>query len=139
MLKKKSGTRFPRVELEEVGPRMDLTFNRSSSGSLEIRKEALRVGKGATMAKRKNVEIGQMGQLLGRVHMQKQNLDEIALAKLKGLGKRVNTGAKRTLPRDAPEPGAQLSDDWKVVAGDAQSKKRSRMLPAAYANSVISE
>jgi len=139
VLKKRSGTRFPRVELEEVGPRMDLTFNRSTAGSTDIRKAAMRHAKGAKMAKRKNVEIGQMGQLLGRVHMEKQNLDEIALAKLKGLGKRVNPGQKRREPSADEEGGAGLSDDWKVVAGDVQSKKRARMIPKAYASAVISE
>lgn len=95
VLKKKSGTRVPRVELEEVGPRMDLSFNRSSYGSSDIRKAAMKTPYAAKTRLGKNVEIGQLGSLLGRIHMEKQDYNELALAKQKGLGKRNNPNSKR--------------------------------------------
>ena len=130
VLKKKSGNRVPRVELEEVGPRMDLAFNRSSYGSSDIRKASMKVPRGAKMHLPKNVEIGQLGTQLGRLHMEKQDLNEIALAKQKGLGKRKNPNAKRVA-----EP--TLSQDNGL--GEQRSSKRSKTLPSAYLSSVISE
>lgn len=87
VLKKKSGTRVPRVVLEEVGPRIDLTYNRMVEASADVRKAAMRQPRSLTAGAKKNVEEGLMGQRLGRVHMETQQLNELALAKLKGLGK----------------------------------------------------
>lgn len=42
---KKSGTRLPRVELEEMGPSFDMTMRRSRFANPDIMKQALRVPK----------------------------------------------------------------------------------------------
>jgi ribosome production factor 2 len=119
-----------------VGPRIDLSYNRSTKGSTEIVKAAYKSHHAAKEGKKKNVEIGQLGQQLGRVHMQKQDFNQMALAKLKGLGKRYNPNSKRKADDDEDE-GSMLSDDFSK--GEQRSKKRAKALPAAYTNSIISE
>jgi len=100
---KKSTSKFPRVELDEVGPRMDLTFRRRKSAPDEVRKQALRSPKAAKIGKQKNVEKGQLGDQMGRVHLGKQNLDRMALRKFQGLKRRRGDGADDEIGQDNSE------------------------------------
>ncbi len=122
VLRKRSGTRIPRVELEEVGPRMDLTYNRYVEAPTEVRKEAMRIPKMLIPNKEKNVEEGLMGQTLGRVHMQKQDLRELALAKLKGLGKGKR---KRAMDDDGSDSRSEAA-----AADAADTASSSSSVPA---------
>lgn len=149
--KKKGATRLPRVVLEEAGPRLDMSFSRSTEGSRDMQVEAMREHKQAKTKLAKNVEIGQMGELLGRLHLEKQDFDQIALKKTKALakGKRANViaplkelnykggaGTIRKSPTAAVDDG-DLSDDFEKIS--QQSKKRQKAIPSAYINSIISE
>jgi len=87
---KKSGTKFPRVELEEIGPSMDWIVGRTKT-SEELKKQSLRIPKivkqkGHVLAK--NIEVGTTGDKLGRLHLEKQEFNKMALKKMKGLKKR---------------------------------------------------
>lgn len=118
--KKRSGTRVPRVELEEAGPRMDLTYNRFTEATAQVKREAMRVHKALRPTRERNVEEGLLGTTLGRVHMEKQRLGEMALAKLKGLGKGLNPNAKRKRDDDDEAEGVE------VPAGAAAGGPRPR-------------
>jgi len=168
--KKRSGTRVPRVELEEVGPRMDLLFNRASTAPKEVLDASMMVPHELYQQKKKkkNVEEGLLGTTLGRVHMQKQNLKELALAKLKGLGKRKNANSKltadleggaaangegevalgtrrprATIPRAIVDTGRNLSGEAALQENRDKSfqpsTKRVKKLPAGYVNAVTME
>jgi ribosome production factor 2 len=78
-----SSSDVPQVVLEEYGPRMDLLFSRKSNASEAVQKESRRQPKELRPKKRKNVSDGLVGTITGRVHMQKQNLSELALRKFK--------------------------------------------------------
>lgn len=84
---KKSGGRVPRVEMEEVGPHFDMELRRSRPASAELQKEACKtprqVQKSGKM--KKNMEKNAMGDTLGRVHMEKQDLNDFQTRKMKGL------------------------------------------------------
>ena len=88
VLLKRSGTRFPRVELEEIGPRMDMTIRRRKEAAREVKKLAYRVPRELKPKKVKNIEKGQFGNKMGRVHMERQDLEEMALRKFKALKKK---------------------------------------------------
>lgn len=88
ILLKKSGSRLPKVVLEEVGPRMDLTVGRRLTGSNELRKMSMRQARAASVPKKKNISRSNMGDKLGRVHMNRQDFSKLELAKTKGLKKR---------------------------------------------------
>lgn len=84
---KKSGGRVPRVELEEVGPHFDMEVRRSRPASAELQKEACKVPRQVQKSgkMKKNFEKNAFGDTLGRVHMQKQDLDDFQTRKMKGL------------------------------------------------------
>lgn len=87
-----SGTRVPRVELTEMGPSMDLVLRRHADPDPELLKQALRrpklkkqdVEKGLGR-KRKNMEVDEMGDLRGRIHVARQDLSRLQTRKMKGL------------------------------------------------------
>ncbi len=91
---KKTGTKFPRVELDEYGPRMDLTFRRRKSATDDVRKQAMRVATGDSKAppKQKNIERNAQGDRTGRIHMNHQNLEKVTI--FKGL-RALRPNAKR--------------------------------------------
>ncbi|THH03654.1 hypothetical protein EW145_g6111 [Phellinidium pouzarii] len=87
-----SGTKIPRIELVPMGPSLDLSLRRHQQADPEMLKAALRrpklkkqdVEKGLGKRK-KNVEVDEMGDLRGRLHVGKQNLDKLQTRKMKGL------------------------------------------------------
>ena len=89
-----SGTRIPRVELEPMGPFLDLTVRRHQRADPELWKVAMKrprlkkqdVEKGLGK-KRKNLEVDEMGDLRGRLHVAKQDLGRLQTRKMKGLKK----------------------------------------------------
>ncbi|THG94913.1 hypothetical protein EW026_g6646 [Hermanssonia centrifuga] len=89
-----SGTRIPRVELVPMGPALDLALRRHADADPEMLKQALKrpklkkqdVEKGLGK-KRKNMEVDEMGDLRGRIHLEKQDLGRLQTRKMKGLKK----------------------------------------------------
>jgi len=95
-----SGTRVPGVALTEMGPCLDLSLRRWQEADPEMWKAAMRrpklkkqdVAKG--LGKRqKNVEVDEMGDVRGRVHVARQDLDRLQTRKMKGLKSRVDGDA----------------------------------------------
>ena len=92
-----SGQRIPRVELVPMGPSFDILLRRHRPADPELWKVAMRrpklkkqdVEKGLGK-KRKNIEVDEMGDLRGRVHVAKQDLGKLQTRKMKGL--RVRAG-----------------------------------------------
>lgn len=87
-----SGTRVPRVELTPMGPFIDFMLRRHEPADAEMWKAAMKrvkmkkqdVEKGLGK-KRKNMEVDEMGDLRGRVHVAKQDLGRLQTRKMKGL------------------------------------------------------
>jgi ribosome production factor 2 len=89
-----SGTRVPRVELTPMGPSLDLTLRRHQDPDPELLKQALKrpkikkheIEQGlGNKKKMKNMEVDDMGDLRGRVHIAKQDLGKLQTRKMKGL------------------------------------------------------
>lgn len=95
---KKSGTRIPRVELEEIGPSADFVVRRTKLASDDLYKRATRVPKAAKVKTAKNISRDPFGSKLGRIHMQKQDLNKLQTRKMKGLKRK---GAKSALSDDS--------------------------------------
>lgn len=78
--------KVPRVELDQIGPSFDFRVGRFKSADPNIMKEAMKHGRRANEARtKKNIETDIMGDKLGRIHLGKQNLDELQTRKMKGL------------------------------------------------------
>ncbi|KAG7439197.1 Brix-domain-containing protein [Guyanagaster necrorhizus] len=102
-----SGTRIPRVELTPMGPSLDMVLRRHEAADAEMLKQALRRPKlkkkeveQGLGKKRKNMEVDEMGDLRGRVHVGTQDLSKLQTRKMKGLkddeerpGKRSKTSS----------------------------------------------
>jgi ribosome production factor 2 len=105
-----SGTRVPRVELTPMGPFIDLSLRRHQPPDAELWKAAMKrpkmkkteVEKGLGK-KRKNMEVDEMGDLRGRVHVMKQDLEKLQNRKMKGLkavaGEEESDGEEDTVRR----------------------------------------
>lgn len=116
VLFKKSGTKVPRVALEEMGPRLTLVPRRYKPPAAEQRKAAavaVRPPVHMDPAKRKNVErdvlLGKVGKLY--VPSQARDVDAMPLRKMKGF-------KRKAAPADAARGDA--------VGGGAQRRKQQR-------------
>lgn len=105
---KKSGTKIPRIELEEIGPLICFVLRRSKLASDDLFKRATRRPKELKVfkiflkyilkqfvyfisqfqtKKVKNITKTAIGNKLGRIHMQRQDLRRFQTRKMKGLRK----------------------------------------------------
>ncbi|TGZ85360.1 Brix-domain-containing protein [Ascodesmis nigricans] len=117
------GARLPRVEVEEMGPRLDLTIRREERGSEELWKEALRKPKGVKPKTKKNIDMDIMGDKIGRIHTGKQELNKMQSRKMKGLKKRA---ADDSDDEDAEIMEDDDSDGGVPVEDAPKSKKKAR-------------
>merc|ERR1711972_1063805 len=67
----------PRVEIAEIGPRFTLEIDRTKDPERDRWKQAIKVPKEVKPKKVKNVSSDSMGKKRGRIHMGKQDFDQI--------------------------------------------------------------
>jgi len=132
---KRSGQKLPRIEVEEMGPRIDFRIGRLKESEESVMKEALkrprqlevsfpqilcsRTGANSLLQPKtkKNVETDLMGDKVGRIHIGKQDLSTLQARKMKGLKRQ----------RDEVESGGEESvvdDDEEEVIDEPASKKQ---------------
>lgn len=102
---KKSGAQVPRTELAEIGPRIDFSIRRSRAAPDEIQTQSMKQPK-LDKKKEKNVSFDSLEGKVGRVYMPKQDLNSMALNKMKGLKRERQSAAA-----DAAEKKAKTSND----------------------------
>uniref|UniRef100_A0A8B9U7B4 Ribosome production factor 2 homolog n=1 Tax=Anas zonorhyncha TaxID=75864 RepID=A0A8B9U7B4_9AVES len=77
-----------KIELEDIGPSLDLVMRRTHLASDDLYKLSLKQPKALKPKKKKNISHDVFGTTYGRIHMQKQDLSKLQTRKLKGLKKR---------------------------------------------------
>ncbi|VDK84263.1 unnamed protein product [Litomosoides sigmodontis] len=82
---KKSTSTLPRVELVEIGPRIDFSVHRNKFASESLFREAMKQPKQILAKKRKNTSTDVFGTDLGRIHVGRQNIDSMQTKKMKAL------------------------------------------------------
>lgn len=110
---KRSGQKLPRVEVEEMGPRMDFRMGRVRQPDEAMLKEAMKKSKVGVEKTKKNIEVSSMGDKMGRIHLGKQDLKDLQTRKMKGL--------KRSRAGDDDEFDG-LEDD--IVSEDERAKRK---------------
>ncbi|XP_033335588.1 ribosome production factor 2-like protein Non3 [Megalopta genalis] len=117
VLLKKSNSRIPRIELEEIGPRADLICRRTKLASADLFKKACKKPKELKIKKKKNLSKDNLGSTFGRVHVGAQNITSIQTRKMKGLKKTMaekKAGMKRkgsdAVADDSPKKSKNVTD-----------------------------
>lgn len=82
---KRSGQKVPRVEINEIGPRMDFRVGRQREPDEAMLKEAMKKPRGTEERTKKNISTDSMGDKMGRVHVGRQDLGQLQTRKMKGL------------------------------------------------------
>ena len=90
-----SGSRTPLVDLESVGPDFDFRIRRTQQADGEVWKTATKKPKKAAAPgqvagkkrKDRNIDIDEMGDKVGKLHVGKQDLSKLQARKMKGLKK----------------------------------------------------
>ncbi|KAG8712645.1 rRNA-binding ribosome biosynthesis protein rpf2 [Ceratobasidium sp. 395] len=89
-----SGVRIPRVELTPMGPSLDLVLRRHQDPDPAVWSLAMKVPKmkkkdveSGLGKKRKNIDVDEMGDVRGRVHIARQDLGKLQTRKMRGLKK----------------------------------------------------
>eukprot|EP01023_Acetabularia_acetabulum_P035848 TRINITY_DN3384_c0_g1_i4.p1 TRINITY_DN3384_c0_g1~~TRINITY_DN3384_c0_g1_i4.p1 ORF type:complete len:323 (+),score=51.04 TRINITY_DN3384_c0_g1_i4:68-1036(+) len=80
---KKSGTRIPRAQLSEIGPRADFTIRRVQHAAYDLRQQAMKHPK-LQKKKEKNVTTNLLDGTVGRLYVPQQNLQNVVMKKSKG-------------------------------------------------------
>merc|ERR1711934_1019544 len=73
------------LQLHECGPSLSLVPRRTAIASSELRKVALRQPRTTAPVVEKNTSHNAFGETLGRLHMEKQDLNKLQTRKMKGL------------------------------------------------------
>jgi ribosome production factor 2 len=103
---KRSGQKLPRIEVEEMGPRMDFTLGREQFPDPDMLKQAL-----------KNIDTDGMGDKTGKIHVGKQDWSNLQTRKMKGLKRGRNE-------KDDEEVGVE---DTASEAEDEKTPKKARV------------
>lgn len=110
-----------------MGPSVDLKLRRHQDADPELLKQALRrpklkkqdVEKGLGR-KKKNLEVDEMGDLRGRIHVAKQDLGKLQTRKMKGL-----KAGRDEMDVDGDE--SENENEEMDGEGDARRKKRRKV------------
>jgi ribosome production factor 2 len=87
VLLRKSGSKLPRVELAEIGPRLDLQIRRYQFPNSETWSYATKQPKELQPTKQKNIKTSFQAKT-GTVHLGRQDLNDLETRKIKGLNKK---------------------------------------------------
>uniref|UniRef100_A0AC35TTS3 Ribosome production factor 2 homolog n=1 Tax=Rhabditophanes sp. KR3021 TaxID=114890 RepID=A0AC35TTS3_9BILA len=85
----KAASKTPRVELTEIGPRIDFEVTRNKLANPSLWRESLKVPKELTVKPKKNTETDVFGTKMARVHVGRQHINTIQIRKVKALKKTV--------------------------------------------------
>ncbi|KAL8688482.1 MAG: hypothetical protein Q9224_004870 [Gallowayella concinna] len=118
---KRSGQKVPRVEVEEMGPRIDFTIGRTKEAEASVWKESMKKAKGVEAKSKKNIETDIVGDKIGRIHLGKQDLSELQTRKMKGLKR------EREVEVDAGADDISIVSEDDADAGEGVELKRQRV------------
>lgn len=139
----RSGHLHPRVALSPHGPFFDFRLRRHSPAAPDLLAQALKTSLPKTQkaqerkGKNKNIDVDEMGDKVGRVHVGKQDLGKLQSRKMRGLKRNLDDDADDSEDDEADGPSdlemekVQGEDDEQFGAvtelnGDEGSVKRRR-------------
>lgn len=104
-----SGSKKSSLKLTECGPSVDFIIRRVQNASPGLLKVATRKPKDPDYVhKKKNISRDDLGDKVGRIHVGQQDLSSLALARMKGLGKKRSADDKPEKPDTDDEDTAPV-------------------------------
>ena len=82
---KKSGDKTPRIEINEIRPRSDFSIRRTRIASENVFKLSRRNATQLKIKRTKNLNEDALGNVQGKVHISKQNVEQLQTRRMKGL------------------------------------------------------
>lgn len=110
--------KLPRVELDEIGPRFDFIVGRRQAADPEMETEAFKVPKQLEARTKKNIETDLLGDKLGRVHVDKQDLNQLQTRKMKGLKNKFSSKEGEEDDDEDEDDDEEMDDDSEDDSGD---------------------
>eukprot|EP01041_Mallomonas_annulata_P001919 gene1919-3727_t len=104
---RKSGTRIPLVGLVPMGPNFDMVVRRTQFASDDLLKLACKQPKNIKKPKVKNISETTLGEKVGRLHLERQNLDKME-------GRKVAALRTKKRPAEA-EAAVDTSEKTKTI------------------------
>lgn len=112
----KRGGETPVCTAEEIGPSLDLVLRRSQLADNDLLRLACKVPPQTKAKKKKNISRTALGDTLGRVHMQKQDLGTLQVRKTKAISKAKHDKlAKRSQAKALARAAKQAEANAKQV------------------------
>jgi ribosome production factor 2 len=108
---KRSGQKLPRVEVEEMGPRIDFSVGREHFPDADMLKEALRKPKGSEERTKKNITTDAMGDKVAKIHPGKQDFNTMQTRKMKGLKRSRDDDVAADAPMADADAQETVDDD----------------------------
>jgi len=103
-LRKPAGkTNVPQVELEEIGPSMDLELRRDRLASGDLKKASLKIPRELQTKKLKNVRINAFHDQIGRIHLPNQQVEGIVATSIKPKAIRTHSAKRKRDDEDGSE------------------------------------
>lgn len=108
---KSNNPKIPRVELEEIGPRFDFRIGRVQEPNPDLEKEAMKRAKQLEPKMKKNIDTDIIGDKVGRIHMDKQDLNKLQTRKMKGLKARFDQDMNEDSEEGEYDYDSDVSDE----------------------------
>ncbi|RKP03032.1 hypothetical protein CXG81DRAFT_10058, partial [Caulochytrium protostelioides] len=107
-----SGQDLPYTHLEDMGPNMDFAVRRVQVAEPAVMNKACRLPKMPTsIKKQKNIAKDEMGDTVGRIHVEQQDLGKLQTRKMKGLKTHLDPVEHDGLTDDEEDRDAEDEDD----------------------------
>jgi len=115
----KSGTKYPRVEMEEIGPSFDLVLRRTQLASEDLFKTACKQVKNVRGVKKiKNMTEDVFGNKMGQLHVPSQEIKKIQTRKVKALKESKEEKLEEIKKKKEKAENARQSNIEKVFGDD---------------------
>lgn len=118
--KNPNGLRTPVPYLTSSGPDMDFTVRRSEYAAVDMYKAARRQPKAAKTKKVKNKTTNLFGETVGRLHLEKQNIDKMGGKRVKALriaGKLAKEEENAAIEEELKREGTEIGKEFKATMG----------------------
>lgn len=130
-----STPKVPRVELDQIGPSFDFRVGRFKFADASVLKEAMKHGRRPNEARiKKNIETDLMGDKLGRIHLGRQDLNELQTRKMKGLKR-----SRDDLDGDAATNGDGVEEDEEDIVSQDDDEEGGLELDDQMSDGASSE